>query len=488
MTNSAGLRLSAALGLLCLPLAAFGQLPAELSRALTRASISPNSVAVWVAPAENNTPVVSHNAQRLMQPASVIKVVTTLASLELLKPNFVWQTQVRAQAFPDKQGIVRSVSFIGSGDPHLMIEQVWLLVEKLRQLGVRKIEGNIIVDRSAFGEQIQDRSSFDGSPDRSYNVQADAALVNLKSMSVTFEPEENGQWARVTALPVLDGYTVPKRIRLSSGACGDWKSVLKARFGSEGVRFDGALPAACGVKSLHVARWRSDEYLTRLLRPMFQSVGIVWTGTIEPGQISSDGGVRLAEVQSAPLPQIVSWVNKYSNNTMARHLFLTLSRMDAEGENTPATLARSRAVVDRWLRQTVGSVAANTYIDNGSGLSRKTKITAETLGRVLNYGYKSYVMPEFMASLPLAGFDGTMKKRPLTVGSAHVKTGLIRDVRSIAGYVTDVHARRWSVVVLMNGKKLDGDRLFSQAVLNWCASGGAQALVETQRNKRDRQP
>ena len=103
------------------------------------------------------------------------------------------------------------------------------------------------------------------------------------------------------------------------------------------------------------------------------------------------------------------------------------------------------------------------------------------MGRVLNYGFNSYVMPEFMASLPLAGFDGTMKKRGMAVGSAHVKTGLIRDVRSIAGYVTDINARRWSVVVMMNGKRLDGDRIFSQAVLQWCAQGGAQALLDDQR-------
>lgn len=483
MTKFAALKSSAFLALLCLPLLALAQLPEPLTKALARANIPLDSVSVWVSPAGVNVPVVSHRTQHPMQPASVVKVVTTLASLDLLKPDFTWQTQVRAAAFPDSKGVVRSVALIGTGDPHLMIEQVWLLTEKLRQIGVRKIEGNIIVDRSAFDERVLDPAAFDASPDRSYNVQADAALVNLKSLSITFEPEENGQWARVTALPVLDGYAVPKRVRLSAGSCGDWKKALKARFNASGVRFDGTLPAACGVKALHVARWKSDDYLARLLRPMFRSAGIVWTGTIKEGRVDADFGVRLVQSQSASLPKIVSWVNKYSNNTMARHLFLTLSRTDADGEHKPATLRRSRAVVEGWLKQVAGALPKGTYIDNGSGLSRKTKIAAETLGRVLNYGYNSYVMPEFMASLPLAGYDGTMKKRPLTEGSAHIKTGLIRDVRSIAGYVTDIHARRWSVVVMMNGKKLNNDRLFSQAVLNWCASGGAQALIDAD-NKR----
>ena len=103
------------------------------------------------------------------------------------------------------------------------------------------------------------------------------------------------------------------------------------------------------------------------------------------------------------------------------------------------------------------------------------------MGRVLNYGFRSYVMPEFMASLPLAGFDGTMKKRGMAVGSAHVKTGIILYVLSFGGYVTDINALGWCVVVIMNVTRLDGDRIFSQAVLQWCAQGGAQALWDDQR-------
>ena len=481
MPNSAVLKLSAALGALFLSFSVWAQLPSTLLEVLARTSVSLDEVAVWVSPAGVNAPVVAHRADRLMQPASSVKVVTTLAGLDLLKPDFTWKTQIRAQMLPDKAGAVRSVSLIGSGDPHLMIEQVWLLVEQLRQTGVKRIIGDITVDRSAFGEKPVDQGAFDGAADRSYNVAADAALVNLKAVSITLEPEENGKWARVTSLPVLEGFSVPKRIALSKGTCGDWKSKVKASYSDKGVRFKGALPASCGVKALHVSRWKADDYLTRLLKPILSSVGIAWTGVVREGRALAKSGVRLAEIQSQPLPTIVSLINKYSNNTMARHVFLTLSQTDPVGTAKPATLARSRAVTDRWLVKAAGDVPSGTFIDNGSGLSRKTRITAETMGRVLNYGFRSYVMPEFMASLPLAGFDGTMKKRGMAVGSAHVKTGLIRDVRSIAGYVTDINARRWSVVVMRNGKRLDGDRIFSQAVLQWCAQGGAQALLDDQR-------
>lgn len=484
MWISAGLKRSAAAALLCLPAVLYAQLPEPLEKALAQTPISSDAVSVWVSPAGVNTPVVSHRAQRLMQPASTVKIVTTLSALDLLKPDFRWKTFVRAKAMPDQNGVIRNAALIGTGDPHLMVEQVWLMVEKLRQIGVRQIAGDITVDRSFFAEKLTDQGAFDGAGERSYNVGADAALVNLKAVSILLEPEENGQWARVTSLPVLEGFSVPKRIRLSQGACGDWKFKIKPRFRSDRVRFDGSLPASCGARSLHVSRWEADDYLTRLLRPMLKSAGIAWRGVVREGRVNARDGVQLLEVTSASLPRIVNWVNKFSNNTMARHLFLTLSRTDAQGDSQPATLARSRAVVDAWLKRVAGAGASGTYIDNGSGLSRKTKISAQTLGAVLNYGYKSYVMPELMASLPLAGYDGTMEKRPLKAGSAHIKTGLIRDVRAIAGYVTDVNARRWSVVVLMNGTKLDGDRIFSLAVLNWCAEGGAQKLLESARGGR----
>ena len=162
------------MGALFLSFPGWAQLPSVLLEALARTSVSLDEVAVWVSPAGSNAPVVAHRTDCLMQPASSVKVVTTLAGLDLLKPDFTWKTQIRAQMLPDKAGAVRSVSLIGSGDPHLMIEQVWLLVEQLRQTGVKRIIGDITVDRSAFGEKPVDQGAFDGAADRSYNVAADA--------------------------------------------------------------------------------------------------------------------------------------------------------------------------------------------------------------------------------------------------------------------------------------------------------------------------
>lgn len=153
---------------------------------------------------------------------------------------------------------------------------------------------------------------------------------------------------------------------------------------------------------------------------------------------------------------------------MARQLFMTLSFADADGMTRPATLARSRAVVTQWL-QTKGINPKSVTIDNGSGLSRTARISAETLGRVLNRAWMSPVMPEMMASLPAAGVDGTMKKRGLKTGSAHIKTGYLKDSRSVAGWVTTPAGDRYTVVMMVNSKRPDGAKAFSDAVLAWCA-------------------
>ena len=268
----------AAAALLCLPALASAELPPALADALSRTPISSSSVSVWISPAGENRPVLEHRARTLMQPASTIKIATTLAALDLLRPDYTWETLVLADAAPDKKGLVRGITFVGSGDPHLMIEQVWLVVERLRQAGVRRIEGDIAVDRSAFDVPASSPGSFDGAADRSYTVDPDAMLVNLKSVSVTLEPEANGRWARVSVLPALEGFSVLERVPLAKGACGVWKDKLKARFTDSGVSFAGALPASCGIKSLHVSRWSADEYLTRLLRPMLARSGIEWKG------------------------------------------------------------------------------------------------------------------------------------------------------------------------------------------------------------------
>ena len=455
-----------------------GKLPEEIEQALKRAGLPESTAAVWVAPAGSNEPVLALNEKQSMQPASIIKTVTTLAALDLLRPGFVWKTDFTMQSFASKTGTVRGLGVRGGGDPHYMIERLWVTVQRFKSMGVKKIEGNIVIDRSIFDVPFENPGAFDGAAWRTYNVGPDAAMVNLSAVSLTFTPEPDGKWARVAAIPQMQGVSFPARIAMKSGPCGAWRDQIGADFSNPArVRFKGRYPRACGERSLHVSHWERNEYFTRVFKHVLDDAGIVWKGRAVSGNIPESAQALLSEA-SEPLPLMVNWTNKFSNNPMARQIFLALSFADQEGMQKPAALVRSRRVLQAWLAQRTGVRPQDIFVDNGSGLSRKTRATAQSLGKVLSYGWRSAVMPEFMSSLPVTGEDGTMRKRSLNAGTGHIKTGLLSNVRSAAGYVLDDAGMRWSVVVMLNSAKFNGrENSFTDAVLNWCASGGARSRL-----------
>lgn len=438
--------------------------PSEVQAIVSRSGLKMKDVALWIAPAGSRQATVAFNEARMMEPASVMKIVTTAAALELLTPAWTSVTRFGAAAEPDASGRIHGAVFIGGGDSHFVVENVWLMAERLSQRGVKSIEGDIVVDRSRYDRSVRvaDQGAFDGAATRPYNVGPDPAVVNFKTVSLTVAAD-----GRVTAVPALSGIELPTKVRVVSGACGDWKASLMPRFDGRTLRFQGTYPAACGEKTLHYSGWDADAYVTALFRRVFAQSGIRWSGRAREGRGAAD--VTLAEMPSAHLSRTVAWINKFSNNAMARQLFLELGLTDARGEASPATLERSRAVVRRWL-EAQGVRASEIKVDNGSGLSRTARVSARALGEVLSSVWTSSVMPEFMASLPSAGVDGTMRKRPMAAGSAHLKTGFLRDARSLAGYVTDREGRRHVFVMLVNSKSPDAARKLGDELIAWTAT------------------
>lgn len=448
-------------------------LPPELDNALKKAKIPAENVSVWIAPAGATAPIVSLNENTARTPASVMKTVTTLAGLELLSPAYTWKTSIYAAADPDAQtGTVQSVGIKGEGDPNLVIERLWLIVEQLAGRGVRNIAGDITIDRSLFAVDTIDQDAFDGRGSRTYNVGPDAAMLNLKTASFRITPIPSQGVARVSMLPFMEGLDVTPTVPLSKKPCAQGHNDLVVTTGSGWVKFSGSYPESCGPEVWYASLWNADEFWERSLKHLFAQNGITWTGKVVSGTVKTDG-VSLVTDYSVPLTQIVSYINKFSSNPMARQLFLTLSFTDAQGKSAPASLERSRAVVAKWLADQ-GIDPKSIYAENGSGLSRNASVTAKSLGLMLSNGWRSPVMPEFMASLPIAGVDGTMRKRRVPGGSAHVKTGYIVNVRAVAGYVTDKSGKRWVAVGLVNGKTNMGNgRFFLDQMLAWTAQNAA---------------
>ncbi|HEX6362963.1 MAG TPA: D-alanyl-D-alanine carboxypeptidase/D-alanyl-D-alanine-endopeptidase, partial [Albitalea sp.] len=420
-------------------------LPVEVDIALAAAKVPREALALVVQEVGAARPHLALQADEPVNPASLMKLVTTAAALDLLGPTWNWTTPVWLDG-PVHDGVLEGHLVIkGSGDPKLTFERVWLLLRRVQQLGVRQIRGDIVLDRGAFGGPELDPAAFDGAPLRPQNVQPDALLLNFRSLLIGFVPDAARGVATVVAEPPLAGLQVDASVPLSDGPCTNWRGALKADFSDPAhLRFAGSYPRACAEQQWPIASIDPRHYNERMLLGLWREMG----GTISG--IVRDGTAPMAPASfaltSPALPELIRDVNKFSNNVMAQQLFLTLGFVQ-RGEGTPDA---ARAVLHHWLLSQFGASALNVVIDNGSGLSRETRLSARLLAQVLQAGWASPAMPELVASLPLAGMDGTMRRARGGFGRAHLKTGSLRDVAAVAGFVHAESGRRYVLVAIVN--------------------------------------
>ena len=436
-------------------------LPAPVEAALARARLPGDAVTLLVAPADGSGPVrASHRAAVPINPASIAKLATTMAALDLLGPAFTWSTPVYVDGTV-RDGTLQGDLYIkGSGDPKLVAEQLWLLLRRVQGLGIRFISGDIVLDGSAFAPDAADPAAFDGEPLRPYNAAPDALLVNFKSLVLTFTPLD-GQ-ARVHAEPPLAGLRVPATVPLTRGDCTDWRAGLKADFADPArIRFAGGYPLACGERAWPIAAADPASFGARAVAGMWHEIGGRLGGRVREGRVPP--ALRPAFQWVSPtLADVVRDINKFSNNVMARQLFLTLS-LQQQGV---ATAEGSRAVLRQWWRDRVGGEPPT--FSNGAGLSREERVTAEQLGRLLQLAWRSPLMPELLSSLPVAGIDGTLRRaRGDAVGVAHLKTGSLRDVAGVAGFVLGASGKRYVLVAIANHPQAAAVRPAIEALLDW---------------------
>lgn len=438
-------------------------LPPEVAAALARGGLPADAVTILVADADGaGPPRVNHRTDAVVNPASIAKLATTVAALELLGPAFTWRTPVYIDG-PVRDGTLHGDLYLkGGGDPKLVAERLWLLLRRVQGLGIRFIAGDIVLDRSAFEPAGADPAAFDGEPLRPYNAAPDALLVNFRSLVLTFTPQADQ--ARVQAEPPLAGVRIPGTVPLSRAACGDWRGGLKADFADPSrIRFAGTYPAACGERAWPLAYADPPAFAGRAIAGIWHEIGGRLGGRVRDGSVPA-GLVPAFEWQSPPLAEIVRDVNKFSNNVMAQQVFLTLSLQQGT-----ATFEGSRQVLRRWWRDRVGGAGVPTF-GNGSGLSRDERITAQQLGSLLQLAWRSPLMPELLSSLPLAGVDGTMRRaRGDGVGLAHLKTGSLRDVAGVAGFVHGATGRRYVLVAIANHAQAAAIRPAIEALVEWTA-------------------
>ncbi|MDN7675165.1 D-alanyl-D-alanine carboxypeptidase/D-alanyl-D-alanine-endopeptidase [Burkholderia oklahomensis] len=449
-------------------------LPGSVLAALQRARVPASNLSVVIERIGDRTPVVAWNASRPMQPASTMKLVTTYAGLSMLGADYRWRTSAYADGAVDENGTLHGTLYVkGTGDPKLVPEELIDLVNKIRRAGIVNVDGALVLDKTFFAPETRDLPPLDDDATAPYNVGPDPLLYAFKALSFTVTPTDNGAVA-IDVVPPLANLNVDNQLVEGAGSCGAAAAAARPALmtGANGdltASFAGDYPLRCGPTTINLAVLDHSAFFARGFLALWRQTGGAFSGTIAEGKVP--GRARLVATHHGPvLSSVVHDINKFSNNVMARNLFLTIGAVE---QRPPATPAQSADTIRAFLAHD-GLPTEGLALENGSGLSRDERVSALSLADMLQAANASPIAQAFVDSLPIAGVDGTMKNRLTSApvgGNAHIKTGTLRDVRAIAGYVASADGSSYVVVSFINDDRASAARAAHDALLEWVYEG-----------------
>ncbi len=449
--------------------AAEEELPLIVQAALNVRQIPADSLSVYVQDVDSGQVILSWNEDVARNPASTMKLLTTLVALDVLGPSYTWKTDVFVFGDVQNGRLKGDLLLKGYGDPFLVTERVWQLLRSIRQLGIREIEGDLHIDDSYFYLPDSDPAEFDHQPLRAYNVAPNALLMNFKVVRYWFEPEHDANSVHVRLDPPLENLGIDNRLTLGPGSCRGYQRgiTISANEAVDKMTFSGKFPSGCKQYAMDRTALSHNEFVYGLFISLWRESGGVfkggWLNAIAPADAEP-----LLSFESLPLADVITYVNKHSNNVMTRQLLHTVA---AEVLGQPGTEQGGREVVADWLSDKGLGLNELTFV-NGAGLSRESRLTAKDMGTLLEFAWRQPYMPEYVSSLSLAGMDGTLRRRfddATFGGNAHLKTGSLDHVTAIAGYLQARSGRRFAVVTMQNHEDIHrgpGQEV-QDAVLRW---------------------
>jgi D-alanyl-D-alanine carboxypeptidase/D-alanyl-D-alanine-endopeptidase (penicillin-binding protein 4) len=446
----------------CLATWARADLPPALTHVLRQARVPESSIGLLIQPLEGGPVEVTHNADQAFNPASLMKLLTTLAALDSLGPSYVWTTRVLVDGEVSEGVLHGDLILQGSGDPALTPERFWALLHEVRQRGLREIRGDVIIDNSLYAIDMPDPGAFDQAPLKTYNANPAAFLINYNAVNLRLTPLGGTVQARIEppGLPVESSLELDRH-----SACEAWRDAIETWRDGDIVRVSGRYPESCGERAMWLNLSCPAATAATWFKSLWADAGGVVTGQMRLGTTPASARPWV-EQESPPLSLIVRDINKYSNNVMAKMLFLQLG---LARQGAPATWEKGQGALLAWLASR-GLEFPELVIDNGSGLSRAERITAVSLARLLTWAARQPIYYDFAASLPTLGQDGTQRRRlkdsPLR-GRAWLKSGSLNGVRNLAGYFMDAAGQRKLFILFIRHSDHQQAALAQDGILEW---------------------
>ncbi len=443
---------------------------------MKRAGIAESRVAIVVQPLDARTPELTHNAGLALNPASVMKLLTTLAALDTFGPAHTFKTEVRLRGEVRDGVLDGDLILRGGGDPGLTLERFWLLLREIRAREIREIRGDLVIDNRLYDIEAVDPGAFDQAPLRPYNAHPAALLVNFNTLELRLAGDSaGGVRARLDPPPDERLIVLDNRLQASPRECGGGREpILPSREGAR-LTLTGSYATACGDRSIALNLLAPEQTVAAAFAVLWTQLGGSHAGGV---RVLFQGGGEaegrpLFEFESPPLADLARAINKHSNNVMAKMLLLNLG---AGQDGAPATWEKGARAVRDWLAGH-GLEFPELVIENGSGLSRVERLSADSLTRLLLLAQRLPVYHEFAASLPALGQEGTLRKRGNggdLNGRAALKTGSLNGARNLAGYLLDRNGRRHALVMLVNDANAGAADRAQEALIAWAADPAAR--------------
>ncbi len=446
-------------------------LPDSIKNALSKYNFPDSSISISVKRTDTNENILDWRSDEHVNPASTLKIVTTYAGLDLLGPDFTWETDFYINNQVVDGDVDGDLYIKGTGDPLFINETLETAIQAIHEADIKSIAGDLVIDNTYFETGTAVSESVYTQLQNPYRALPDAANINFGTAEFNIITQKYSSRPQVNINPPLPGYRLFSRLRLRGGQCKN--SDLNPRIeliphqGTTTISFSGQYAKRCGNRSIYRVITEPGRLLHAAFAHQWNKNGGQFSGKYRYGKIPENA--RLIHTHRSPsLGEQIAIMNKKSNNVMTRQLFLTLG---AEVHSLPGTLEKSRLVIQRWLKKK-NIDFSDSFIDNGSGLSRKSVISTQLLSDVLNDAAKHPDAQMFIDSLSIAGIDGTMRNRFINhpaQGQLHIKTGTLNGVRAIAGYVNSKSGSQYSVATIQHHASIGNGRgkVIQNTILDW---------------------
>lgn len=422
---------------------------AEVEKYIKSTGISEKEWSLYITSLEgdHSEAIVDINSKKKMIPASVTKIITAAAVLDAFPPGYKFKTQVlKNSEHKIIDGVLKgSIYLKGGGDPSFVSENMWFLVNSFLRNGIKKIEGDIIVDDSLFDNVRFDGSRQENRVDRAYDAPVGAMSFNWNSVNIFVRPGAKGSPAQV----FLDPENAYLKLNNTTVTVSGDEQNLAADRKNNVISVSGKIGTTAKESVIFKSVTEPDLWSGENLKSFLKQRSIEVTGQVKSGLSPSKNEI-LAEAESKPIDSILADMNKFSNNYVAE----MLTKNIAAQEHVPGTISAGIKKINEHMK--ILNVPSDQYeLYNPSGLTRDNKMSSFALWKVLDHlknDFRGY--PEFLTSLPISGIDGTLKKR--MKGSpaerwVRAKTGFLTGVVALAGYAGRPDGRVFTFSFIYNG-------------------------------------